>query len=121
MLWCMARTEAIENWIERGLVLGALGGLCGFFLSGLVHYNWGDSEVVTIFYFIMGLSLSLRTQVSGLKSQGSQVSRTRSKPENLRPETRDLSLETPLVVRQYLVPLETHLRQTIASLGDHLL
>jgi O-antigen ligase len=64
MLWRMARTEAIENWIERALVLGALGGLCGFFLSGLVHYNWGDSEVVTIFYFIMGLNLSLRSQVS---------------------------------------------------------
>jgi len=44
-------------WIDRGIVLGALGGLAGFFVSGLVHYNWGDSEVVMIFYFIMGLSL----------------------------------------------------------------
>jgi hypothetical protein len=25
--------------------------------SGLVHYNWGDSEVVMIFYLIMGFSL----------------------------------------------------------------
>jgi O-Antigen ligase len=41
----------------RGLALGALGGMVGFFTSGLVHYNWGDSEVVTIFYFIMGLCL----------------------------------------------------------------
>lgn len=41
----------------RGLALGAFGGLCGFFVSGLVHYNWGDSEVVTVLYFIMGLSL----------------------------------------------------------------
>ncbi len=40
-----------------GLALGALGGLAGFFASGLVHYNWGDSEVVTIVYFIMGLTL----------------------------------------------------------------
>jgi hypothetical protein len=31
--------------------------LLGFFTSGLVHYNWGDSEVVMIFYFMMGLSL----------------------------------------------------------------
>ena len=69
MLWRMARTEAIENWFERALVLGALGGLCGFFLSGLVHYNWGDSEVVTIFYFIMGLNLSLRSQVSRTRSK----------------------------------------------------
>jgi O-antigen ligase len=41
----------------KGLALGALGGTIGFFTSGLVHYNWGDSEVVTIFYFIMGLCL----------------------------------------------------------------
>jgi hypothetical protein len=41
----------------RGLALGALGGLAGFFVSGLVHYNWGDSEVITVFYLIMGLSL----------------------------------------------------------------
>ena len=43
----------------RGIALGACGGLAGFFVSGLVHYNWGDSEVVTVFYFIMGLSLVL--------------------------------------------------------------
>ena len=41
----------------RGIAVGALGGLAGFFVSGLVHYNWGDSEVVTVFYFIMGLTL----------------------------------------------------------------
>jgi O-Antigen ligase len=41
----------------RGLALGAFGGLAGFFTSGLVHYNWGDSEVVTVLYLIMGLSL----------------------------------------------------------------
>lgn len=45
------------HWIDRGIVLGALGGLVGFLISGVVHYNWGDSEVVMIFYFIMGLSL----------------------------------------------------------------
>jgi hypothetical protein len=43
----------------RGIALGAYGGLAGFFVSGLVHYNWGDSEVVTVFYFIMGLCLVL--------------------------------------------------------------
>jgi O-antigen ligase len=47
---------AIRNF-PRGLAVGALGGALGFFTSGLVHYNWGDSEVVTVFYFIMGLCL----------------------------------------------------------------
>ena len=52
-----------SEWIDRGLVLGALGGLAGFLTSGLVHYNWGDSEVVMIFYFIMGLSLAVWKKV----------------------------------------------------------
>ena len=58
-LWRTRRRLAPENWIERGIILGALGGLLGFMTSGLVHYNWGDSVVVMIFYFIMGLSLTL--------------------------------------------------------------
>jgi O-antigen ligase len=52
-----------------GLALGALGGLAGFFASGLVHYNWGDSEVVMVVYFIMGLTLVLERQ-SGHGSHG---------------------------------------------------
>lgn len=57
MLWRMARSERVEGWIERGIVLGALGGLLGFLASGMFEYNFGDSEVVMIFYFVMGLSL----------------------------------------------------------------
>jgi O-antigen ligase len=56
-LWRVRRQVPSEDWIERGIVLGALGGLVGFMCSGVVHYNWGDSEVVMIFYLIMGLSL----------------------------------------------------------------
>ena len=55
LLWKIVRRET--DGFSRGLALGALGGTIGFFASGLVHYNWGDSEVVTIFYFIMGLCL----------------------------------------------------------------
>ena len=62
MLWRIVRSIASDplhqdSWIDRGIALGALGGLAGFFTSGLVHYNWGDSEVVMVFYFIMGLTL----------------------------------------------------------------
>lgn len=48
-----------NEWIERGIALGALGGLAGFAASGLVHWNLGDSEVAMVFYFIMGLALAL--------------------------------------------------------------
>ena len=58
-LWCTLRNGAKLEWIERGILLGALGGLAGFFTSGLVHYNWGDSEVVMVFYMIMGLALAV--------------------------------------------------------------
>lgn len=55
MLWRITRREGDD--FARGVALGALGGAVGFFTSGLVHYNWGDSEVVTLFYLIMGLCL----------------------------------------------------------------
>lgn len=46
--------------VTAGIALGALGGLAGFFVSGLVHYNWGDSEVIMVFYLVMGLSLAMQ-------------------------------------------------------------
>jgi O-antigen ligase len=57
-LWRVLRRGVFESWVERGLVLGALGGLAGFVTGGLVHYNFGDSEVVMAFYFVMGLALA---------------------------------------------------------------
>jgi hypothetical protein len=54
----------LDAWMDRGILLGALGGLAGFFVSGVVHYNWGDSEVIMIFYFIMGLSLVLARETN---------------------------------------------------------
>ena len=56
MLWRIVRRDETAEF-SRGLAVGALGGALGFLTSGLVHYNWGDSEVVTVFYFIMGLCL----------------------------------------------------------------
>jgi hypothetical protein len=63
MLVGLVRTDGLNE--VRGIALGALGGLAGFFTSGLVHYNWGDSEVVTVFYFIMGLSLAVERSLRG--------------------------------------------------------
>lgn len=61
MLWARLRKGSME-WLERGILLGALGGTLGFLASGIVHYNWGDSEVVMIFYLIMGISLGICRQ-----------------------------------------------------------
>jgi O-antigen ligase len=68
MLWNITRREGVDDY-ARGVALGALGGALGFFASGLVHYNWGDSEVVTVFYLIMGLCLIVeRTNQRGTDS-----------------------------------------------------
>jgi len=56
MLWRAWRRTDV-GWPERGVVLGSLGGSVGFLASGLVHYNWGDSEVVMIFYLLTGLNI----------------------------------------------------------------
>jgi O-antigen ligase len=50
------------DWRETGIVLGSLGGLIGFFTSGLVHFNLGDAEVVMVFFMLMGLSVALVNQ-----------------------------------------------------------
>lgn len=58
-IWRSLQSGPNLDWIDRGLLIGALGGLLGFFTSGLVHYNWGDSEVIMVFYMIMGLALAV--------------------------------------------------------------
>jgi len=63
------RRGTLEGWVERGLLLGALGGLAGFAAGGLVHYNFGDSEVVMVFYFIMGLALAA-VRMGGVAVEG---------------------------------------------------
>jgi hypothetical protein len=56
-LWRSLRSEA-NNWLRLGLLFGALGGTIGFLASGIVHYNYGDQEVIMTWYLIMGLALT---------------------------------------------------------------
>jgi O-antigen ligase len=43
-----------------GLALGALGALVAFNVSSLVHFNFGDGEVVMTFWFLTGLVFAAR-------------------------------------------------------------
>ena len=61
MLWRSFRDGSHEP-LERGILLGSLGGTVGFIASGLVHYNWGDSEVVMVFYLLMSLCIAIIRQ-----------------------------------------------------------
>jgi O-antigen ligase len=38
------------------LALGALGAFCGLMFNGMVEYNFGDSEILMLLCFLMGLS-----------------------------------------------------------------
>jgi len=69
-LWrLIRRARSSAESFPLGLGLGALGGLAGFCPCGLVHYNWGDSEVVMVLYFVMGLSLVVNNLKSTANSQ----------------------------------------------------
>jgi O-antigen ligase len=55
-VWRVKRDAARDRW-TFGILLGCLGGLIGFFVSGLVHYNIGDGEVAMVFYLLMAVGI----------------------------------------------------------------
>jgi O-antigen ligase len=72
-LWRALRSSRQLHWLDKGILLGALGGLAGFLTSGLVHYNWGDSEVVMVFYLMMGLALTVQRLTAFAKQDNEHV------------------------------------------------
>jgi O-antigen ligase len=61
MLWRYLKSQMPDagDWREIGIVLGCFGGVIGFLVAGLVHYNLGDAEVAMVFFMLMGLSVSI--------------------------------------------------------------
>lgn len=55
----LRRSSAGGDWRSRGILLGSIGSLVGFFASGLVHSNLGDQEVVMVFYILMAFGVKL--------------------------------------------------------------
>jgi O-antigen ligase len=52
-----ARDHSDTN--SYGILLGILGALTGFLISSLVNYNYGDSEAVMLFWWLMGVGVTL--------------------------------------------------------------
>ena len=48
-----------ENSFEKALALGSFSVFIGFLVNGVVEFNFGDSEVVMLIYFLMGMTLWL--------------------------------------------------------------
>ncbi|MBI4466923.1 MAG: O-antigen ligase family protein [Acidobacteria bacterium] len=59
LLGLVARTRRGEDGWSHGLAVGIFGATVGFLLSGLLHYNFGDSEVVMVFWLLAGVAVSL--------------------------------------------------------------
>lgn len=57
-----------STWMDRGILLGCFGGAIGFFASSIVHYNFGDAEVVMVLFLLMGVSVRL-TQLTRARVQ----------------------------------------------------
>ncbi len=52
----------------KSLTLGCWLGLVGFLIGGLTQYNWGDAEVVLVWWATVGLMMRLASGVEGLGS-----------------------------------------------------
>lgn len=53
-----------SNWFAHGLAVGFVTATGAFLLGSLVDYSWGDSEVVMIFWAIMGFAIALNRFLS---------------------------------------------------------
>jgi putative inorganic carbon (hco3(-)) transporter len=65
-LVALARRQ--EDATVYGIALGVLGGTSGFLASSPVHYNFGDSIAVLLFWFLAGMALALRRHLSARPS-----------------------------------------------------
>ena len=62
----LRRPNVFSYWRVYGILLGCLGGTVGFLASSIVHYNFGDQEVVMTFYLLMGISMAIFEKSSDL-------------------------------------------------------
>ncbi len=61
----VAQNRTSPDPFPYGLSLGILGATSSFFLSCLVHYDFGDSVVMFLFWFLAGLTLAVYSQQKG--------------------------------------------------------
>jgi len=54
------------------ILLGVLGALTGFLASSLVNYNYGDSEVAMMFWWLMGIAMAVQSEL-GMNSEGPAI------------------------------------------------
>lgn len=68
MFWLQASRSTnaacdLSDTNSYGILLGTLGALTGFLASSVVNYNYGDSEVAMMFWFLMGINLTISDEL----------------------------------------------------------
>jgi O-antigen ligase len=63
----LLRTTGKRDWRLHGLALGMASATCAFLLGSLTDYNWGDSEVVMVFWMFVGWTLALERLLTPVK------------------------------------------------------
>lgn len=58
--WRVYRQSGSSGGRDRALVAGSLACVIGFLASGMFEYNFGDSEIVSVLYFVMALPFFVR-------------------------------------------------------------
>ena len=55
----LVQSPVSDDWRSRGVLLGCMAALIGFFASGLVHSNLSDQEVAMVFFILMAIGVRL--------------------------------------------------------------
>jgi len=70
--------KKLEDGYIKGIAWGFLGSFTAFLISGLSQYNFGDSEVVMLFYFLLGMVMVIpRIGEGELNRESDHFSRVR--------------------------------------------
>jgi len=59
LLRALRESEGDSHWV----VLGSLAALTGLIVAGLTEFNFGDSEVLILFFFLISIPFGLATHV----------------------------------------------------------
>jgi O-antigen ligase/polysaccharide polymerase Wzy-like membrane protein/PDZ domain-containing protein len=60
-IWRLIKLVKLDKrWQLYGIALGGLGAAVAFNVSSLVHFNFGDGEVVMVFWLLTGLAFAVR-------------------------------------------------------------
>jgi O-antigen ligase len=54
---------------EHAWVVGSIGALIGFLVNGLFEWNFGDAEVITLLYFLVGSNLAISLHGDGFADE----------------------------------------------------